>query len=259
MSFIAENIKVILCDIWGVIHNGVHLFDGVLDFLNYCKKNNIKVVLFSNAPRRAQTVKDFLLNKFNLSSDLYYDIITSGEVFVNTKKDLFKNTKCFYIGEDKDLSMIREISAVQTNNTSEADFALIVGLYCNKNNENLDNLLQELKNRNVIAHCPNPDLKVITNGIEIKCAGFIGKKYADIGGKVMWYGKPYKEIYQYASDKVQCSKDEILAIGDSLNNDIAGANGFGIKSVLILTGNDKKEDILDHKPTLIVDNICELI
>ncbi len=254
------NPKVILCDIWGVIHDGKELFVGVLDFLNFCKTNNIKVVLFSNAPRRSEAVQNFLLEKFNLSNNCYYDLITSGEVFVKTaSKDFAKNSKCFYFGEDKDTPMMTEIETIRTEEPNNADFIFIIGPYRNLNDENIDNWLLQLKQKNLIAYCPNPDLSVIQNGVEIKCAGFVAKKYQDMGGKVIWFGKPYSQMYEYAINKLGCQKSDILAIGDSLNNDIAGANNFGIKSTLVLTGKDKTAQGSKHIPDFIINNLSEFL
>ncbi len=262
-------IKVILCDVWGVIHNGKKLHVGVHDFFEYCNQNNILVVLFSNAPRKTKNVADFLFNKFKLEQGKHYhDIITSGGVFSNICSEL-KLKKCFFIGQESnsplmaeehnDAEMISLVGAIRTYQTSDADFALILGPFGNDNDINIVKYLKELKQRDITAYCPNPDLVVHNNGIEVKCAGFFAQEYEKIGGKVIWYGKPYFQMYEYAIKKLGIAKNEIVAIGDSLMADISGANNFGIKSILTLTGITKPDDIKDIKPYLTVNNLFEMM
>ncbi len=250
--------KAFLCDVWGVIHNGVKLYDDVLPFAEYCKKNDIKLILFSNAPRITSVVSDFLSKTFGFEKDKhYFDITTSGEVFIDTYKNL-KDKKCFFIGEDKDLFMIDVIGAIKTDNINDVEFTLITGEYCNEKDNQIVDILNDLKNKNIPAYCPNPDLSAHKNGVIMNCAGFVAEQYKNIGGTVISCGKPYPQMYEYALNKFNLEKQDVIAIGDSLRTDIAGANTFGIESVMVLTGISKIEDIVDEKPTFIIKNLSEI-
>lgn len=252
------NIKFLLCDICGVIHNGANLIEGAIEFLEACKGNRIKVVLFSNTPRRSVIVENTLFDKFKLEKGQhYFDILTSCDFFISQKdKYIKKNSKCFFFGQDKDLVNITNLDAIQTYSAEEANFILINGKFYDERDEEIEQNLLSLKEKGIPAYCINPDLTAQINGIETSCTGSIAKQYQDIGGNVEYFGKPYVGIYNFALEKFNFNKKETLAIGDSLRTDIAGANNFGIKSVLVKTGIENPKNIT--MPDLIVNNLKEL-
>ena len=90
--------------------------------------------------------------------------------------------------------------------------------------------------------CANPDLEVIRGKKREICAGSLAQRYEELGGKVKYFGKPYKEIYEKSLKLLKIKKNnKILALGDSLRTDIAGANNFGIDSLLITSGIHQKK------------------
>jgi ribonucleotide monophosphatase NagD (HAD superfamily) len=120
--------SVILCDLWGVVHNGKEIFQKSRDYLKRVKDDGKKVVLISNAPRPNSVVEDQLSNKLGLSNDLYDLIVTSGDITAN-----FLNSKSFgknyyHLGPVKDKDLLKRISLEQKDNLNLVDFVLCTGI-----------------------------------------------------------------------------------------------------------------------------------
>ncbi len=185
------------------------------------------------------------MENLGINSDLYEDIITSGEaVFVNLLDNQNNNfnqygQNYYYIGPDKDLDLLDGLKYNKVDSVFEADFALVTGF--DDFNSVIDekiNTLKECKKNNLKLICVNPDLIVIKqSGQEILCAGIIAKQYKDLGGDVIYFGKPYKAIYDLIFSLAQISdKTKVIAIGDGIETDIKGANNIKIDSALIPGG-----------------------
>ena len=253
---LCDNYQIILCDIFGVIHNGVQIYDKSLEMLETFQQNNLKVILFSNAPRRANLVEQQLEKTFNLQKGiLYNDVITSGEVFFNRIKNLqddwmkcIKTKKYFQIGKEVDKSILADLGYSITEDLEKAEFVLITNTWddvmysldCEKKQQFLKMIAEQKKP--II--CNNPDIKIpIIQGEDAQrlCAGAVGKGVEMHNGSVIYYGKPYSQIYEYAFDYIDkkyniTDKTKILAIGDSIDTDIKGAKNNHIDSTLVTIG-----------------------
>ncbi len=253
----------VFCDIVGVLHDNYTLFKGVTEKLKFFRENGIKVVLLSNAPRRAFKAQE-VLNSFGITKDYYYDIVTSGEVFFQKMKNAKANA--YFIGFKKDLDYMEGSSVkLQEGNMKECDFAIISGF--RNRGDGISTVmedLQKMKELNMRAYCINPDLHVVKQDgtIDILCGGTIGEAYKKIGGELEYFGKPYANIYEYAYNMIGSPlKSEIIAIGDAMQTDIMGANNFGIKSILVNSGLHKNNLDLakyTYKPNSIVKNFSEI-
>jgi ribonucleotide monophosphatase NagD (HAD superfamily) len=74
------------------------------------------------------------------------------------------------------------------------------------------------------------------------CAGALAKWYEEAGGRVRWHGKPFRSVYDSCLRLLGIAdRSRILAVGDSLRTDIAGAAGAGIDSLLIAGGIHAEE------------------
>jgi HAD superfamily hydrolase (TIGR01459 family) len=129
-----------------------------------------------------------------------------------------------------------------------ARFVICTGV--NNNNDNLNkyfSILKKIKKRNLKIICANPDLIVHRGDRAEYCAGSIAKLYEKMGGRVEYFGKPYKNIYEYIfrilkkNSKKKIYKSKVLVIGDNLNTDISGANNFNVKNLFIAGGIHKPE------------------
>ena len=238
---ISDQYNIYLVDLWGVIHNGVKLFDNAIYVLKKLKNENKKVVLISNAPRTKESVKKFLL-KLNFELNLIDLLITSGDV---TRNYILENgdKKFYHLGPSKDDDLFYSIKNI-TKNIHDSDEVVCTGLIdkIGKDISNYQSFFIELINKEKVFICANPD-EVVSRGDKIEfCAGALAKYYKKLGGRVKYFGKPYGEIYNYTKNQIVQQiglieeKNKILAIGDNLKTDICGAQNYEIDSLLILNG-----------------------
>lgn len=240
---IAENYDYFILDIWGVIHDGSATYPNVLDRIKYLKSLNKKIGFLSNAPRRSYKVAQ-VLEKFGITSQLYDFIVTSGEatysyLAAQQKLSPKKIYNCYYVGPEKDADLLDGLEYQATADASKADFVVATGFDhdFSEAKEKLPQLKEAIK-YNLPMICVNPDLIVIKqNGHEMLCAGILALEYQKLGGKVIYFGKPYPQVYEQVFQLFSLKdKSKVLAVGDGIETDILGANNNGIDSALIPGG-----------------------
>ena len=224
-----------MIDLWGVMHNGVVLNSKAVEAVDHLKNNSKKIVFLSNAPRPSSKVINFLL-KMNLDKKYLLNVMTSGEAAIDAINQNKFGKTFFHLGPPRDSSLFEK----QKNNKTEidkCDFILCTGLFDNHEDDlsYYKNFLKEHISKKLI--CTNPDLTVHRGNIEELCAGSVAKVFEELGGKVIYYGKPYKEVYNKCFDK----GEKVLAIGDNLRTDIKGANNLNIDSIFITEGVHRQE------------------
>ena len=233
---IVDDYEVFFIDLWGVIHNGVTLNLKAINVLDNLIKKKKRFVLMSNAPRPQKSVANFL-KKMNFNQAYNEYIFTSGDAAINSLKLNLHGKIFFHLGPKRDEDLFFQFKEKKKENLNDAEFILCTGLFDNQENDltYYRNLLKNHIDKKMI--CTNPDLIVHRDKTEEYCAGSVAKIFEEIGGKVIYYGKPYPDIYK------SCIKNEekILAIGDNLNTDIKGANNMKFHSLLILNGIHKEE------------------
>ena len=240
LSAIANRYDAFILDLWGVIHDGTHLYDGVHHTLEQLRVQNKKVVMLSNAPRRAARAIA-VLEQLGLESHLYDALITSGEAgyhwLAQGKAPWGK--RYYYIGPSKDLGVLDGLDYQRVDDVKSADFLLNVGFGSEEgSDEDWQPLLRAAKGLQLPMLCLNPDLEVVKiTGQRFPCAGVIARDYERMGGKVTSFGKPYAAVYEECLQHFGATdKTRILAVGDSLDTDIPGALGFGVDCVLVTGG-----------------------
>ena len=229
---VSSQYKGFILDIWGVLHSSGVPFEGVLNNLTELKKQGKKVILLSNAPRRASSVEAFLATSPKINKGEHYDdILTSGELFYLETKDNFKNKSVIYIGSERDLPLMQNLGVNLVESGGEV--AIITGFM-----PNVDDILHKILQNKTPLYCVNPDIFIKKqDGSMEECAGFLAEKYKKMGGEVIYFGKPYLPIYSKVMDFFEnIEKEDILAIGDGMETDILGANNFGITNALCLAG-----------------------
>ena len=250
-SEIDEKYDSIICDIWGVIHNGHELFSSSVECLLRYKKLGYPIILVTNAPRPSSEIK-VILEKMGLNEKCYDKIITSGDLTqkILNKGDLGSN--CYHIGPDRDLKVFEGVN-VKRVDFENADFIFVTGLYDdeNENEESYLPLLELAKKRNLKLLCANPDIWVQRGNELVPCAGAISKKYKSIGGDTINIGKPFSPIFDEALKQIEFisenNKNSTIVIGDGIDTDIKGANNYKLDSLLTLGGlfsGQKNEDIM---------------
>ena len=239
-SEVFEKYDSIICDIWGVIHNGHKLFSSSVDCLHELKNQGYPIILVSNAPRPGEEIK-LILEKMGLNKNCYNKIITSGDLTQKILNDGSLGQNCYHIGPDRDLKIFEGIK-VNRVSFDKSDFIFITGLF---NDEEEDEntylpLLKEGKKRKLKLLCANPDIWVQRGSDLIPCAGAISKKYESIGGEVINIGKPFRPIFEEAIKNINSlgkgKFSSTIVIGDGIDTDIKGANDYKLDSLLTLGG-----------------------
>lgn len=241
---IADRYDAFILDLWGVIHDGRALYPGVRESLEQFRNRNKKVLLLSNAPRRALQAQK-VLDSLGVERHWYDGLLTSGEVAyacLEQRPDAFfeaLGSRYYYLGPEKDLMLADGSGCAQTDRLREAAFLLNVGFeYDHQPMEELRPVLKEALKLNLPMLCANPDLIVVRqSGERLECAGLLAQEYEQMGGLVRYLGKPYPEVYDEAVRFFDgIAKDRMLAVGDNLATDIRGANAHGIDSCLVTGG-----------------------
>ncbi len=240
----SANYDYFIFDVWGVIHDGDKVYDGVIEAISLLKNQGKKICFLSNAPRRSSKVAEVLAS-YGITKNLYDFILTSGEAayhdFEKNQKNNFKDfgKKYFYIGPKKDIDLLDGLEYVMVDKASDANVAIATGFDHKYSTleEKLSQIHEALEN-NLPLICVNPDLIVVKqDGHEMICAGVMAAEYEKMHGKVSYYGKPYEAVYHMTLELFNCyDKKRIVAIGDGIETDIKGAIDFGIDSALVTGG-----------------------
>lgn len=241
MKSLSADYPVWLCDIWGVVHNGLKGYEAAAHALSQHRKQGGIVILVTNAPRTSQDVV-WHLNNLKIPPQSYDRVVTSGDVTQTLVREHSRG-KAYYLGPARDLSLF-EGQMVKEVPLTEAHVVLCTGLV-NDDVETPDDyggLLSRMKELKLPMICANPD-KIVRKGDRLLyCAGSLAEKYSSMGGTVLMAGKPYEPIYNLALQIAGTiagqgfDKSKVLAIGDGPETDIKGAADFGISAVLIADG-----------------------
>ena len=237
LNSIADNYSLFYIDLWGVVHNGISLHKEAIKTLIELQKKGKEYVLLTNAPRPSDTVKVFL-EKMGLDVNIRNHVFSSGEAALNYLKNNFSSQKFYHIGPPRDFDLFKAFEKNKSKNFDNCDYYLCTGLF-NEQEEDLNyykDLFEKKTNKKMI--CTNPDLIVDRGDKRELCAGSIAMVFEKMGGEVIYFGKPYPEVY---NQSINNKNKKILCIGDNLNTDIKGANLLNYDSLLISNGVHKKE------------------
>ena len=239
---IEDDYAVILCDIWGCIHDGVQLYPGAADRLRRWRDMGKTIILITNAPRTAEAVGDQLV-QLGLDPSLWDAIATSGEAGIASLKD---KEPVGFIGTARDREIL-EGRGVRIASDGDFDELACAGLDERRRKvADYEEQIAPLAERDVLMHCLNPDRVVVRGGVNEPCAGAIADRYLELGGRVVWYGKPYPAIYRHAMQLAgNPEPNTVLAIGDGLHTDILGAARAGFDTVYVTGGIGQGEGIPD--------------
>lgn len=241
ISEIAQNYDAILCDVWGVLHNGITANQNAIEALSEFKKLGKPTFLLTNAPRpNPQVYKQ--LAKLNVPLESTFDnIVTSGDVTRGIISKLKKSI--FHIGTQFDKSVFADLD-IHFADWRSAEAVVCTGLFDDfkETPDDYSQLLFDIKQRDLPFICANPDIVVEHGGMMRWCAGSLARKYDELGGETIIVGKPNHPVYEHAHELLNnfagntLDKSKILAIGDGINTDIAGALGYGLDVVYISAG-----------------------
>ncbi len=240
-STLAPGYDVLMCDVWGVVHNGVTAFPEASEALMRARQGGAVVVFITNAPRPDAVVAR-QLEEMRVPRETYDAIVSSGNV---TRGEVEKRAgqSVFHMGPARDEEIFAGLD-VRFAPLERADYVVCSGLD-DDDTETPDDYRARLATmlaRKLPMICGNPDVVVERGHKLVYCAGSVADLYAGMGGEVIFAGKPYRPIYEMALAKAEAvagrkpSLDRVLAIGDSVRTDFTGAKAFGVDFLFVTSG-----------------------
>jgi HAD superfamily hydrolase (TIGR01459 family) len=256
--------RLILCDVWGVVHDGVALYPGAAERLKRWRGEGRCVVLITNAPRTAEAVER-QLDRIGLPRETHDFVATSGEAGIEALNALARPVGFVGTVGDREILEGRGIRIAD-----DEDFTDLACTGLEEARPDVADYRSDLERwaaRDVHMHCLNPDRLVIRGGVPEACAGAIADVYQGLGGRVIWYGKPHDAIYRHALHRAgNPAVSEVLAVGDGLQTDMLGAAGMGFDAVFVSGGIHAGEpfpeafaaqyDLGDWRPVAVVDGLA---
>lgn len=240
ISTLRERYDAWLCDVWGVVHNGVRAFPEAVAALSRFRESGGRVLLLTNAPRPAAPIFGQLAH-LGVPRGAFDGIVTSGDATRRWLGDLGE-APVLHIGPDRDRTLFADLD-INLVDADEATVVLCTGLIDDKVEtvSDYDPMLSSLASRGVVMMCANPDIVVDRGGTLVPCAGALAERYERLGGRAIYAGKPHGAIYDLAFQQLRAMAgavplQRILAIGDGIGTDIAGADAAGLDSVFVIGG-----------------------
>jgi HAD superfamily hydrolase (TIGR01459 family) len=253
---LTERYDVLLCDVWGVIHNGVQAFAPACEALQRFRQRGGTAILITNAPRPGASVAR-ILDRLAVPRDAYDAIASSGDTTRGIVESR-RGQRVFHLGPERDKPIFSDLDVALAPFES-ADYVVCSGLFDDtvETPESYRDMLAAMRARSLFMVCANPDVVVERGDALVYCAGALADAYAALGGEVLYCGKPYAPIYQTALAAAATARGgvtpplgRVLAIGDSVRTDLKGAAAFGLDAVFV-TSALHAEDYGDrHAPDL---------
>ena len=263
-SEISDKYTAVICDLWGCLHNGVESFPQALRALENFKASNGKVILVTNAPRPIANV-EYQIANLGIKETYYDMLLTSGELTSNYIDKISESQlNIFHIGGKRHHSIYKNMIhekkiSIEIDIIEHADLIVCTEPF-NPSRDQLsdyENILKVGIDKDLTLLCANPDLVVDVGDKREMCAGSLASMYEKMGGKVVYFGKPHKNIYQevysFLNRVGQSKPKSILCIGDGLKTDIQGANNENLDSLLVVGGLLRKKHLLGNEKNTIID------
>jgi HAD superfamily hydrolase (TIGR01459 family) len=231
-------------DLWGVIHDGINAFPHAVECLAHLRDAGKRTLLLSNVPRPNDAVRT-MMRQMGIADELYTDILTSGEAVrrsLQSPPDVWWSSlgsRVYHLGPERDRPVLDGLPLIPVGTAAEADFVLNTGPDDHRNPSDMaefEPILVDCAKYRLPMICGNPDLEVIRGGVRVLCAGSLAVRYQELGGDVRSLGKPDPAIYRPVLEQLDIPKARVLAVGDSLHTDIAGAASVGLAACWVLDG-----------------------
>lgn len=241
---LADRYDGFILDLWGVVHDGVRPLPGAVDCLERLRRAGKRSVLLSNAPRRSGAAQA-AMREMGIPDALYDGILTSGEmtrILLERRDDPFfakLGRRVFHLGPVRDKNVIEGLDVTEVATPAEADFVLNTGPDDHRSPTSLEpfeDTLHACRAAGLPMVCANPDLEVLRGGERVICAGLLAARYEELGGEARLVGKPDPAVYDVVLEMLGVSPARVLAVGDALRTDIAGATASGLASCWVLGG-----------------------
>ena len=242
LAALAADYDGYILDVWGVMHQGGPAYPEAIDCVRRLRAAGKRVTFVSNAPRLAAQVA-FVLNGKGIDASLYDAVVASGDAARQALADRAAaaadglGSRYCLLGPPGSDDVLDGLGYTAADDIGAADFLLGIGLDDGRDTvADHEAILQAAVRRGLRMICVNPDLLVIRLGQQEPCAGALAARYEAIGGRVRYFGKPHPEVYDLALAALALAPSCVLAVGDGLATDIAGAAAADLDSVLITGG-----------------------
>ncbi len=243
LSGLAAHYDAFILDLWGVIHDGAVAYPLAGETLWQLKATGKPTILLSNAPRRVHDLIEGM-QRIGISRFLYGDVLSSGEAInleMRSRRDPFYaalGQRCWHLGPERDRSVFDSLAVELVVAPEEATFVVNTGpLEFHDTVADYETRLLRCQQHDLPMVCANPDHVVIREGQRVMCAGALAARYEELGGRVSYRGKPDPAIYDLCLKRLgNPDRHRVLAVGDALETDIAGAIAAGIDAVLVTCG-----------------------
>ncbi len=244
---LARDYDLLLCDVWGVVHNGMAAFPAACEALARFRRGGGTVILITNAPRPSASVSR-ILDRLGVSREAYDAIVSSGDVTRGIVAQRLPQS-VFHLGPERDKPIFVGLD-VSFAPLETADYVVCSGLFDDtiETPDTYRDMIATMRARSLFMVCANPDIVVERGDTLVYCAGAIADAYAELGGDVLYCGKPHAPIYDVALTTAAGLRDgkrpplaRVLAIGDSVRTDLTGAKDYGIDSMFVVSGIHAEE------------------
>jgi HAD superfamily hydrolase (TIGR01459 family) len=245
-SALVSNYDVLLCDVWGVVHNGVEAFPHACDALMRARAQRATVIFITNSPRPSDGVaRQF--ERLHVPRETYDAMVSSGDVTRGLIAER-RGQSMFHLGPERDRSIFNGLN-VRFASLDSADYVVCTGLVDDdvETPDHYRATLEMMRSRKLFMVCGNPDVVVERGDRLVYCAGALADLYATMGGEVLYAGKPYRPIYDMALAKAEtaagrkAAPGRVLAIGDSVRTDLKGAHSLGVDFLFLTSGIHAEE------------------
>ena len=239
---VAADYDILLCDVWGVIHNGRESWSGPCEALARFNREGGHVVLISNSPRPASDVIT-QLDGLGVPRESWKAFVTSGDA---TRAELAKRAPgpAWIVGPERDAPLYEGLGLERAPSAAEAAFISVTGPVddTTETPEDYRERFAVGAERGLELICANPDRVVQRGDKLIYCGGALADLYDSLGGRVVMAGKPYSPIYDLAIREAEkllgrpVDRSRVLCIGDGVVTDVMGANAQGLDCLFIAQG-----------------------
>ncbi|HUS52663.1 MAG TPA: TIGR01459 family HAD-type hydrolase [Thermohalobaculum sp.] len=248
LAEIGDRYQALFVDLWGCYHNGIATYPAAVDALHAYRKEGGIVILLTNAPRPAASVKTFL-DRIGAPADSYDGIMSSGAACQRALASGDHGSRFHYVGPPRDLHMLTGLDHADAP-LDQADAILCTGLRddLKETPDDYIDAMVDWRARGLTLLCANPDLIVDRGEQRLYCAGSLALAYEKVGGKVVWFGKPHGPTYDQSFHLLEeltgreISPDAVLAIGDGIRTDVKGGLDAGL-DVLFVAGGLSAADL----------------
>lgn len=232
-----------IVDQWGVVHDGATPYAGARECLEALKAAGKRVVMLSNSGR-SNAANEALMASMGFPRRLYDAFIAAGEdaraaiAACSTPFHARLGRRCFAITRDGERQLLEGLGLIFVERVADADFVAVIGIDSPRRNlPDYEDELQAARARNLPMICANPDLVRFHEGRLVDAPGVLGHRYEAIGGEVFWHGKPHAPIYGSCLREMGgISTSRIVAVGDSLDHDVAGAASVRLPCAFVAGG-----------------------